>query len=70
MASFNNLTNSFDMNLAICTDPNGGEFEAFETDWKPDIGEFILPFCMLFHLNCLWLVMHSQETTYNQKIPK
>lgn len=44
MASYNNKTNQFDMNLAICTDPNEGEFEAFEADWGP--GHYVLPTCM------------------------
>lgn len=47
MASLNKSTNSFDMNLAICTDPNGGEFEAFEADWAANTKYYMLPMCML-----------------------
>ena len=51
MASMNNETKSMDLDLAVCTDPSGGEFDVIDMDWRSTIAEIILPICML---NCLF----------------
>lgn len=47
MASMNDQTQSISLNLAICTDPDGGEFDVIETDLGSRIERIILPICML-----------------------
>lgn len=42
----NEQTKAINLNLAICTDPNGGEFDVIETDLRLGIGRVLLPICM------------------------
>lgn len=45
MASLNDETKKINLNLAVCDDPDGGEFDVIEMDLGWDRN--ILPICML-----------------------
>lgn len=46
MASMNEETKSMDLDLAVCSDAMGDEFDVVDMDLRASVGRFILPICM------------------------